>query len=322
MADTPQPGPAPSASEGRAPERRGAEVDPRTLAQIGNLSLRARLVGDSALSGIHRSRNHGSSVEFAEHKEYSPGDDVRHLDWRAFARFDRDFIKRFEDETAIRALLVVDSSGTMGYPAPRADRPSKLDFAKTAAGALAYVLARQGDAAGLATFSERLSVRVPSRARRGHLQEILGVLSGLEARGPTRLGQALDALSRGLSKRTMVAIFSDLLDGGLEAVPSVARLRARGHDVALFHTLDVDELEFPFEESTLFTSLESEDEVQVDAREIRRAYLEEMARFRAEAEAACLRARVEYLLARTDAPPGDLLARFLSARAHTRSMAR
>ena len=303
-------------------ESTGFEVDPKALADIGQLTLRARIVADSALAGMHRSKSHGSSVEFAEHKEYSPGDDIRHLDWRAYARFDRDFIKKFEDETSLRALIVVDCSGTMGYPKPPSDRWSKLEFAKTMAGAMAFVLARQGDAAGIATFAERLNIAVPPRARRGHLQEILGVLSQLNADGPTHMGQVLENLSRGLSKRTLVILFSDLLDGGLEALPMLARLRARRHDVVLFHTLDTDELEFPFEESTLFRSLESQERVQVDARQIRSAYLEELNRFRSEAEANSRRARVEYHLARTDRPPGELLARFLAERARLRSSAR
>ena len=306
----------------RREARPGVEVDPRTLSEIGDLALRARVVGDSALAGMHRSRNHGSSVEFAEHKEYSPGDNVRHLDWRAYARFDRDFIKRFEDESSLRALLVVDASGTMDYPAPPSDRWSKLEYGKTAAGALAYVLARQGDAAGLASFTDRLDVRVPARARRGHLQELLGQLTGLRAGGPTHFRNALEALSQGLTKRTVIVLFTDLLDGGLDALPILARLRARRHDVVLFHVLDPDELEFGFEESTLFTALESQEQIQVDAPAIREAYLQEMARFREEAAQACRRARVDYYLARTDSPPGGLLARFLSTRSRTRSLAR
>ncbi len=308
-------------TEERVPGR-AAEVDARALAEIGNLALRARLVADGALAGMHRSRQHGSSVEFAEHKEYSPGDDVRHLDWRAFARFDRDFIKRFEDETAIRALMVVDASGTMGYPAEPEERLGKLDYAKTAAAALAFVLARQGDAVGLATFRERLEIQVPARARRGQLQELLGSLESLRPGGPTGLDQALDALTEGLSKRTLIVLLSDLLDGGLDALPRLARLRARRHDVVVLHVLDPDELDFPFEDRTLFVGLEGPIELQVDPRDLRRAYLEEMARFRAEAEAACRRARVEYHLARTDESPGRLLARLLAGRLHARSLAR
>ena len=304
-----------------APARQ--ELDPRVLSEIGHLAFRARTVADSALAGMHRSRHHGTSVEFAEHKEYSPGDNVRHLDWRAFARFDRDYIKRFEDEANLRALLVVDSSGSMGYPAGKdASRLTKLEYATTCAGAMAYVLARQGDAVGLATFSDRLDLKVPSKARRGHLQEILTNLEALVPEGPSGLAAALDRLSEGLTRRSIVAVFSDLLDGGLAALPGMARLRARKHDVVLFHTLDPDELDFPFEDSTEFLSMEDDRRVQIDARAIRDAYNKELARFLAEAEAGARSARVEYVLARTDAAPGQLVARFLARRMSARVQAR
>ncbi len=306
-----------------APEARARELDARTLAELGSLTLRARVVAESALAGMHRSRHHGTSVEFAEHKEYSPGDNVRHLDWRAFARFDRDYVKRFEDESSLRALVVVDSSGSMGYPATReAERLTKLGYASAMAGAMAYVLARQGDAAGVATFREKLEIRVPSRARRGHLQEILATLEGLEPEGPTQLRAALDTLAEGLNRRTIVAIFSDLLDGGVESLEAIARLRARKHDVILFHVLDPDELEFPFEDSTLFVSMEDARQVQIDARAIREAYLEELRRFLEKAEQVCRSSRVEYVLARTDAPAGKLLAEVLHRRASQRAVAR
>ncbi len=299
---------------------RPAEIDPRVLTEIGNLGFRARIVADSAVAGLHRSRNRGTSVEFAEHKEYAPGDNLRHLDWRAYARFDRDFVKQFEDESNLRALAVVDASGSMGYPPPdQADRLSKLSYSTTCAGALAYVLARQGDAVGVASYAEKLQIRVPARARRGHLQEILSVLEGLEAKGPTRLSEALDSLAEGLKRRTIVAIFSDLLDGGLDALASAARLRARRHDVIVFHVLDPDELDFPFEDSTRFESMEDDREVQIDARAIRDAYLAEMDRFRSRAEQACRSAQVEYRLVPTSAPPGQVIASVLAGRVRMRS---
>lgn len=303
-------------------EPRAAEVSPKLLAEIGNLTFKARVVAESALAGMHRSRHHGTSVEFAEHKEYSPGDNIRHLDWRAFARFDRDYIKRYEDEANLRALVVIDSSGSMGYPKVPVDRPSKLGYATACAGALAYVLARQGDAVGLATFADKLEIQVPSRARRGHLQEILSTLEGLEAKGPSRLKVALDALSEGLNRRTIVLVLSDLLDGGVDSLAAMGRLRARKHDVALFHILDRDELEFPFEDSTLFVSMEDDRQVQIDARAIRKAYLEEVARFTKDAETKCRSARVEYQLARTDRAPGQLLGQFLARRLSARALNR
>ena len=299
---------------------RPREIDPRILTEIGNLGFRARIVADSAVAGLHRSRNRGTSVEFAEHKEYSPGDNLRHLDWRAYARFDRDYVKQFEDESNLRALTVVDASGSMGYPtAEQADRLTKLDYATTCAGAIAYVLARQGDAVGVASYTDNLQIRVPARARRGHLQEILSVLESLKPAGPTRLGEALDNLAEGLKRRTIVVIFSDLLDGGLEALKSAARLRARKHDVIVFHVLDPDELSFPFEDSTLFVSMEDDREVKIDARAIREAYLAEMERFRQSAEQACRSAQVDYRSVVTDQPPGQLVATVLAERLRMRT---
>ena len=314
----------PSSPEPHAPEpeRRQPEIDPAALSEVQSLALRARIVADSALSGMHRSRHHGSSVEFAEHKEYAPGDDVRHLDWRAFARFDRDYVKRFEDESSLRALLVVDGSASMGYPGPNAGRLSKLEYAKTLGGALSYVLARQGDAVGIASYAEKLDVRVPARARRGHLQEVLAALDTLHPEGPTHLKGALDKLAEGLSRRSIVIVFSDLFDGALQAVSSLGRLSARRHDVVLFHVLDADELTFPFEDATEFVGMETEDRVRVDARAIRDAYLDELARFLREAEQAARGARVEYIRARTDLPPGRLLRGFLASRLRLRSVRR
>ncbi len=298
------------------------ELDPQLLGEIGQLGLRARILAESVFAGVHRSRHHGSSVEFSEHKEYAPGDNLRHLDWRAFARFDRDYVKQFEDEANLKALCVVDSSASMGYPPPPADRPTKLDFSRTCAGALAYVLARQGDAVGLATYAERLDVKVPSRARRGHLQEMLDQLERLVPGGPSGLSAALQTLAEGLRSRTVIAIFTDLLDGGLEALDGAARLRARGHDVVLFHVLDPDECDFPFEDTTTFVSMEDDREVKIDARAIREAYLEELRRFLREAEARCQGARVEYQRLRTDESPGQRLADFLAQRIRRRASVR
>jgi uncharacterized protein (DUF58 family) len=305
------------------PARAANAIDPRLLAETGNLSMKARILAESALTGMHRSRHHGSSVEFAEHKEYSPGDNVRHLDWRAYARLDRDYIKRFEDESNLRALMLVDTSGSMGYRGPGNEAGlTKHQYAVNCAAALAYVLARQGDAVGLATFSEKLEMRVPPRARRGHLQEIFVNLERLAPSGSTRLADALDALAEGLSRRMIVVVFSDLLDAGEGAMEAITRVAARRHDVALFHLMDPDELDFPFEDSTLFTSMEDDREVPIDARAIREAYLEEVRRFTSRVEAQARSARVEYQLVRTDAPPNSVLARFLSLRGSARHSAR
>ncbi|MEM6859420.1 MAG: DUF58 domain-containing protein [Myxococcota bacterium] len=296
-------------------------LDPGTLSDVEAFGYRARVLADSVVAGVHRSRHHGTSAEFAEHKEYAPGDNLKDLDWRAFARNDRHYVKRFEDESNLRALCVLDTSGSMGYPAD-AERPSKLRVAALAAAALSYVLNRQGDAVGLATHDDQLVIRVPSRARRGQMQEIMQILAGLEASGPSRLGPVLDSLAEGLRQRSVVLLFSDLLDGGLEALGALSRLRARKHDVALFHVLDPDELEFPFEDATRFLSMEDDRELQIDGRSVRRAYLDEMERFRQQASTSCASARADYRLLRTDAPVGPLLGRFLDERASARASVR
>ncbi|MBI2378868.1 MAG: DUF58 domain-containing protein [Deltaproteobacteria bacterium] len=300
---------------------RPAEVDPRVLAEVGNLAFRARIVADSVLHGMHRSRHHGTSVEFAEHKEYAPGDNVRHLDWRAFARLDRDYVKRYLDEAHIRAWLVVDTSASMGYR-PEAPRATKLEYAKLCAGALAYLLARQGDAVGLATFSERLSVEVPSRARRGHLMEMLTRLEALSPNGETKLTSAIDSLVQGMSRRTIVLVLTDLFDAGDDALDAIARLAAKKHDVVLFQLLDPDELQLPFEDHTEFASLEDDRVIAADPDSIRAAYLEEIERFLHEVESRARAARVEHHLLRTDRSPGAALGSFLSRRMAQRTSAR
>lgn len=304
-------------------EPRVRTLDPAVLAHAEGLSLKARILGDAVVHGLHRSPRHGSSAEFADHKEYTPGDDPRHLDWRAFARFDREYIKRFENESNLRALALVDTSGSMGYRGgPDSGRPSKLDFSAICAGALSYVLARQGDAVGLATFGSQLDVRVPPRARRGHVQEVLHTLETLVPHGTTALGPALDALAEGMQRRMILAIFTDLLDAGPGALEAITRVGARKHDVVLFHVMDPDELEFPFEESTLFTSMEDDREVQVEAHTIRRAYLAEVERFLERVRTSALGARVEYHLLRSDRDPTSVLTDFATARASLRASVR
>jgi uncharacterized protein (DUF58 family) len=297
-------------------------LDPRTLAEIEPLHLRARVVADSILAGVHRSAHHGTSAEFAEHKEYAPGDDLRALDWRAYARLDRDYVKKFEDEANLRALCVVDTSGSMGYPATGVERWTKLDYATTCAAALGYVLGRQGDAVGLASYADDLRIDVPARARRGQTQELLAALSGLAPSGASQLRMVLERLAEGLRQRTIVLLFSDLLDGGLEALDVLARLRARGHDVAVFHILDPDEVDFPFEDTTRFVSMEDEREIQIDARAIRQAYQQELERFVADAAQRCAAARVDFRRIRTDDPPGRMLALFTNERLRSRATIR
>ncbi|MGO9828990.1 MAG: DUF58 domain-containing protein [Myxococcaceae bacterium] len=266
---------------------------------------------EGLLSGLHKSPHQGQSVEFSEHKEYAPGDELRHLDWKAYAKFDRFYVKRYEHETDLRAMLVVDASGSMGY---RSGALSKLEVATTLAGALSYLLVRQQDAAGLSVWSGGHSTDIPPRAAAGHLMTLLTALEQLEAKGPTQLRAAADHLAEGLPRRAMVVLFSDLFDETPDALRRILQLRARKHDVAVFHILDPAELEFPFDDPTLFLSMEDERRLEVNAREIRDSYLEELGAFLAQTKELCAEMDVEYQLVRTDASLDTVLLQFLAKR--------
>ena len=173
------------------------------LAEVKNLSLRSRLIADSAIAGLHRSKNHGSSVEFAEHKEYTPGDDLRHLDWKALARHDKYYIKKFEDEVILRVVILLDISGTMNYPVDAQDRLSKIELSKTFAGALSYILFRQGDSTNIATFAEHLNYDPQSSSRKKSLSDIFTTLESIEPSTKTNLEEALSELTSKLTQRSV-----------------------------------------------------------------------------------------------------------------------
>jgi uncharacterized protein (DUF58 family) len=288
-----------------------ARLDAETIAKLAGVKVRARAVMEGVLSGLHKSPHQGQSVEFAEHKEYAPGDELRHLDWKAYAKFDRFYVKRFEHETDLRAVLVVDASASMGY---RTAALSKLEVATTLAGALSYLLVRQQDAAGLSVVGGGAVRDIPPRSAAGHLMALLGALEGLEPQGGTDLHHAADHLAERLPRRAMVVVFSDLFDETPDALRRILQLRARKHDVAVFHILDPAELEFPFDDPTLFLSMEDERRLEVNAREIRQSYLEEVGAFLTQTRELCAEADVDYQLVRTDEPLDTALLGFLSKR--------
>jgi uncharacterized protein (DUF58 family) len=286
-------------------------LDAATLGKLDGLKVRARAVVEGVLSGLHKSPHQGQSVEFAQHKEYAPGDELRHLDWKALARFDKYYIKRYEHETNLRAALVVDASGSMGYGS---GAMTKLDVARTLAGALAYLLVRQQDAAGVSILQGNAVRDVPPRAAASHLNAVLDTLDAVKAQGTTNLFSASDHLAEKLPRRALVVAFSDLFDERQDSLQRLLALRARRHDVAVFHLVDPAELSFPFDDPTLFLSMEDDRRVEVHPREIRSSYLEEFGRFLVETKQACTAADVDYELVRTDEPLDKVLLRFLARR--------
>lgn len=289
-------------------------LDPEALARIGHLHLRARAVVEGVLSGLHKSPHHGQSVEFAEHKEYAPGDELRHLDWKAYGKLDKYYVKRFEHETNLRAFLAVDASASMGYGS---GAMTKLAYASTVAASLAMLLARQQDAVGLALAHGEKVDWLPPRSSPAHavgLAELLGTAS------PTG-GTDLTALARTLAekapRRSLILVFSDFFetsDGGLEGLRQLLQLRSLKDEVAVFHVLDPAELEFPFEDPTLFLSMEDDRKLEANPLELRDGYLQTFGDFLKETRQLCQERDADYELLRTDEPLDRGILRFLGRR--------
>jgi len=247
-------------------------LDPTAIARFGRLELIARLVVEGMMSGLHKSPFKGFSVEFAEHRRYGPGDEIRHIDWRAFGKTDRYFVKEYEEETNLKAHLVVDSSGSMGYSGRTV---SKLEHAKRMAASVAYLMISQRDAVGLMTFDTSLRTMIRPRSAPNHFSILCKALENTRTGGETSLGGILHTLADGIRRRGLVIIFSDGFDGLDELTTALRHLRYRRHEVLFFHTLAPEEEEFPFRRPVQFRNLERhEHRLRVDPLALRAAYLE------------------------------------------------
>lgn len=292
-------------------------LDPKALAQVSGMPLRARIIVEGALTGMHRARLRGSSVEFAEHKEYAPGDEIRHIDWKAYAKVDRYYVKQFEQESQLTAFLVLDASASMSYAGKGL---TKLAYASYLVAALAYMLVQQRDRVGLVAFGdERIDSYVPPRARPAHLGDLFTVLEDIDRRGGHGAEPAARALDRVAElagrKRALVVLASDLLEKDADSLVVLRRLQTRGHDVTVFHVLDPDELEFPFQGLTRFESLEDQRALLVEPDGMRRAYLRRLQAFLERAERACVDAGVAYQRVPTSQPVERTLLDFIGMRA-------
>ena len=253
-----------------SPLRRGEGfVDPKALMAIRSLELRARVVVEGFWNGLHRSPYHGFSVEFTEYRQYSPGDDTRYLDWRLYARSDRYYLKKFEDETNLRCHLLVDQSRSMTYGSLTY---SKSDYARTLAATLAWFLNGQGDAVGLFTFAERVQNYLPARHRHGHLRQLMLALEREPEGRETNLGEPLRRVAELARKRGLIVLISDLLAPVDELERNLGRLTAAGHEVVIFQILDPNELAFDFTAATLFQDIESEKDLYLDPQAVRSEY--------------------------------------------------
>jgi uncharacterized protein (DUF58 family) len=273
------------------------------------------MVADALFAGGHRSRRFGSSAEFAEHKPYAPGDDLRRLDWKVMARQNRSYIRRTEDETRTDIVVVVDTSMSMAYAggARGALTTSKLEVAKTLAAALAYVAQHRADAPGLSLFAGVERAHLPPRGKSDALAQVCSALLATEADGKTALAEAVERVCERLKRKAIVVVISDFIDCTPDSLAALGVLRKRGGEAIVMQVLHEDEVDFPFDGVVKFEDLEGHRDVQVDAPLVREAYLEELRRFLTEIETACGDNDARYALCRTDRSPVEALAHALSA---------
>jgi uncharacterized protein (DUF58 family) len=286
-------------------------VQPEVLARLGNLSLTARQAVESILSGQHRSVHHGLSVEFADHREYQPGDDLRHLDWLVLARSDRYQIRRYEEETRLRATIALDSSGSMGYgPAGG----TKMEFARSLAAALGYLMVRQNDSVGLATFDTEVREFLPPGSTMAHYLNLLDAMSRTKPGAETRLSPVLDALAGRLKRRGLVLLITDAFDDTEALVQSLKLLRYRKQEVRLFQILDPREVNFPFTGMIEFVGLENEPRLKFDSDRIRAHYRRQFEEHQSRLKSGCHACGVQLEVCQTNEDLFSVLGRALATR--------
>lgn len=301
------------------PDRTHRLLDPDAVSRIARLELEARHVVEGFLSGLHRSPYFGQSIEFVQHREYVPGDDVRRIDWKAWSKTDKYYLKQYEEETNLRTTLLVDASESMQFGS---GGKTKFDYACSVAACLSYLLLRQQDAVSVLTFDEKLRSRVPSRSQQTHLNAILAALDVAEPAQKTDMYGILRQVADEKSQKGMVVLISDLFAPRESLFRGLRLLRKRGHDVLIFHVLDDEELDFSYAGTTRFEGLEQAGELTCDPAALRAGYLEAVAAFLDEVRRRCARNVIDYQTIRTSEHLDAALRHYLNHRVGMRGTAR
>ena len=286
-------------------------LHPEAIRRIGRLELRARHIVEGLLSGMHRSPYFGQSVEFLQHRQYAPGDDLRHVDWKVWARQDKLYVKQFEEDTNMRCTLLVDVSASMQYGSGPLN---KYEYAATVATSLAYLLLKQHDTVSCIAFDETIRARTPMRSTQKHLKAIVAALDASDPQNKTDAGSILREVAEISPRRGMIIVVSDLLGDVESTLRGLRLLRQRGHDVLVLHVMDDDELDFPFEGPTKFEGLELPQHLTCNPRALREGYMESLDRFLTSLRRGCARDAIDYKLIRTSEPLDAALAAFLCRR--------
>jgi uncharacterized protein (DUF58 family) len=288
-------------------------LDPRTLAKLQGLRLRAQHIVEGYVAGLHRSPMHGFSIEFAEHREYVPGDDLRHVDWKVYGRTDKLYLKQYEDETNLICYVLLDVSESMSYRGPGAAL-SKLEYAQCLAAAICWLVITQQDAASLLTFDDQIRGVVRAGSQPAHLANLLRVMEQPAGSAKTNTQRVLQEAAERLGRRGVVFVISDFFDDTAKVLQGLRQLYHRRHDVIAMQVLDPAELDFPFKRTTLFRGLEQLPEVLAEPRALRKAYLHEFQAFLQRMERGCRTSQVDYLRVRTDQSLGTALSAYMAKR--------
>jgi len=286
-------------------------LKPEAVARMSNMTLVARSVVEGFISGLHKSPYHGFSVEFAEHREYVPGDELRHLDWQALARTDKYFIKQFEEETNLRCHILLDTSGSMAF---KSDGITKFEYGAFLAASLAYLMIRQQDTVGLVTFDVDIRHRILPHSTTVHLNHLLRTLESVQPGGDTSISVVFHRLAETLKKRGLIIIISDLFDNEIEVMRALRHFRHKKHEVIIFHIFDKYEEDFPYDRLSNFIDLETGERLQVDPRYVREEYLKQMKAFVDTYKRDCSESFIEYVATNTAIPFDFMLTNYLSKR--------
>jgi uncharacterized protein (DUF58 family) len=293
-------------------------LHPQTIARISRLDLRAKHVVEGFISGMHKSPVFGHSIEFVQHREYTTGDDLRHLDWKVWSKTDRFYIKQYEAETNLRCNLVVDVSESMHYGRGPLN---KYSYACTAGACLAYLLLRQQDAVGCITFDDTVRNIIPPRSQMTHIDAIVGSMDASRPRDKTDILSILRRVTESIASRGMVVIISDLLVDREPLIKGLEMLCQRKHDILVFHVLDDDEMTFPFTGTTRFEGMEELPNLLCDPRALRDGYIEALDEYLVEVRRGCTRLGIDYQLVRTGDYLDAILSKFLHHRMDVRTKA-
>lgn len=286
-------------------------LEPTVLSKISGMELRARTVVEGFIYGLHRSPYRGFSVEFAEYREYTPGDDTRFIDWKVYARSDRYYLKEFEEETNLNCYILLDVSGSMSYGSTGL---TKLEYASYLAASLGYLIFQQKDGVGLMTFDQEIRQFIPSKNKRGHLLSILRYLDNVSGSNKTELSMPLHQIAESVNRKGLIILISDLLDDPGSVLDGLEHIRFRHHDLILFHVMDETELDFPFQNATKFLDLEGTSQIMAIPSLVRETYMKNLNEHIERFKKGCGQLQIDYQLLNTSQPLDFALFSYLARR--------